>query len=581
MIDPVTALAVSMNASPGVYALLLGSGVSKAAGIPTGWEIVQDLTGRLAVAEGEDVGGDAIGWYVSRYEREPDYDVLLEELAPLPSERNRLLRAYFEPSEEEREQGLKQPTEAHRAVAELVRRGYVRIVITTNFDRLLERALDEAGVSATVVSSGDDVDGLLPLDHSSCTIVKVHGDYLDTRIKNTERELRTYDPRIDSLLDRVFDDYGLIVCGWSAKYDKALRAAIARCPSRRFSTHWAARGKLGVSAERLATARDGHIVAIESADSFFAELLERVTALADAEEDPMSARVAVARLKRYLPVPDARIRLHDLVSQGTEDLRGRLTSKEFPLSSPPPTPEAVLQRMKAFDAASDIVARLAAVGAFHGRPEQEEVWVRMLQRVAELDEVEGQRLVVWDSLRLYPALVLMYAAGIAAVASGHFSVLESLAQRVRIDDEALVRKLYTWSVLDDRLAKQIPGLERRHTPVSDHLYAALRDAMRDILPSDQEYAAAFDRFEYLWALMHVDATLGTDHWHDGWGPVGRFGWRRRPSGEREPAVVGRELERQGEAWPPLAAGLFGGSLDRLNEVKTAFDAFVSKLGMAF
>jgi hypothetical protein len=39
MIDPSTALAFSLFENKGVYALLLGSGLSRAAQIPTGWEI--------------------------------------------------------------------------------------------------------------------------------------------------------------------------------------------------------------------------------------------------------------------------------------------------------------------------------------------------------------------------------------------------------------------------------------------------------------------------------------------------------------------------------------------------------------
>lgn len=43
MIDPVHSLAFSIQANRGVYAILLGSGVSRAARIPTGWEITLDL----------------------------------------------------------------------------------------------------------------------------------------------------------------------------------------------------------------------------------------------------------------------------------------------------------------------------------------------------------------------------------------------------------------------------------------------------------------------------------------------------------------------------------------------------------
>lgn len=42
VLDPMIALATSAHASPGVYALLLGSGVSSATGIPTGWQVVTD-----------------------------------------------------------------------------------------------------------------------------------------------------------------------------------------------------------------------------------------------------------------------------------------------------------------------------------------------------------------------------------------------------------------------------------------------------------------------------------------------------------------------------------------------------------
>jgi len=63
----------------------------------------------------------------------------------------------------------------------------VRVVITTNFDRLIENALREARVEPTVIASDDATAGATPLVHSKCAVIKVHGDYLDARIKNTGR----------------------------------------------------------------------------------------------------------------------------------------------------------------------------------------------------------------------------------------------------------------------------------------------------------------------------------------------------------------------------------------------------------
>ena len=70
LIDPLQSLAFSIQANPGVYALLLGSGVSRSAEIPTGWEIVVDLAGKLAATTGEVFRADPEQlqqWYVDKY----------------------------------------------------------------------------------------------------------------------------------------------------------------------------------------------------------------------------------------------------------------------------------------------------------------------------------------------------------------------------------------------------------------------------------------------------------------------------------------------------------------------------------
>ena len=65
--------------------------------------------------------------------------------------------------------------------------------MTTNFDRLMEKALEDEGVTPTVLSTKEQAgQGALPLVHVDCCIFKVHGDYTDPRIRNTESELAEY-----------------------------------------------------------------------------------------------------------------------------------------------------------------------------------------------------------------------------------------------------------------------------------------------------------------------------------------------------------------------------------------------------
>ena len=53
MIGPIISLVFSMHSSKGVYALLLGSGISRSAEIPTGWEVTLNLIRKFANLSGE------------------------------------------------------------------------------------------------------------------------------------------------------------------------------------------------------------------------------------------------------------------------------------------------------------------------------------------------------------------------------------------------------------------------------------------------------------------------------------------------------------------------------------------------
>jgi len=300
MIEPTVSLALTLDSNPGVYACLLGSGVSATSGIPTGWGIVVDLIQRVARTLGEDPGDDPAGWYQARYGEEPNYSKLLDEVARTSTERARLLRSYFEPTQAERLKGLKEPTPAHRALASLAKRGVLRMFVTTNFDRLLERALEDENITPTVVSSGDSLKGASPLSAGDVTIVKVNGDYLDTRLKNTPEELSEYDPAIHAFLDRIFAEFGLIVSGWSGEWDTALVDALERCETHCYSTYWTGRRAPKGGGARIMARRKGHFIQITGADQFFTDLADRL-GQAGTQTGAQAGPVAVASAKSNLP----------------------------------------------------------------------------------------------------------------------------------------------------------------------------------------------------------------------------------------------------------------------------------------
>jgi SIR2-like domain len=289
-------------------------------------------------------------WYSEHYGEEPNYSSLLDRLAPTPALRQQLLRSYFEPTEDQRDEGKKLPTRAHHAIASLVRSGALRVIITTNFDRLIETALEAGGITPTIISSPDDVDGATPIVHSGCTVIKVHGDYCDTRIKNSPSELETYDDRINRLLDRVLDEFGLVVCGWSADYDTALRAAIRRTPSRRYPMFWTKRGKLSPKATSIIKFRKANTIEIDGADDFVGRLEEKHEAIARyGEPHPLSKAAAQQTLKRYMSDERFTISLHDFVKEESRRAKQLLTSHDMLTAPGTVAHEMLAHRLRSYE----------------------------------------------------------------------------------------------------------------------------------------------------------------------------------------------------------------------------------------
>src|SRR3712207_6458297 len=97
-LDPIVMLATGMYGQPGVYALLLGSGVSTGAGIPTGWGVVTELVRRAAAAAApqdptaaDRAAQDPEAWWAENGDGQPlGYSNLLAALAPTQAARRDL-----------------------------------------------------------------------------------------------------------------------------------------------------------------------------------------------------------------------------------------------------------------------------------------------------------------------------------------------------------------------------------------------------------------------------------------------------------------------------------------------------------
>ena len=575
MINPTESLAFSMHANPGVYAVLVGSGVSRAAKIPTGWEITLDLVRKLATLRKATCEPDPERWYRSAFNKEADYSNLLDALGGTRAERQQLLRGYFEPSAAEREEGAKQPTAAHRAIAALAAKGFVRVILTTNFDRLIETALDDAGVTPTVLSTPAQVQGSLPLVHTRCCVVKLHGDYLDPRIRNTQAELDSYPKELNDLLDRVFDEFGLVVCGWSATWDGALRRALQRTSSRRFTTYWAVHGEIEDEARQLIDHRRAESVPINDADQFLSTVQRHVESLQEfARPHPLSTEAAVASLKRYLPEARHRIRLSDLVDGVVERAIEATSNATFAMDRPRPDTASATARVRRYETACWTLLSLATVGGFWAEDEHVPLWQRALSRLGSTRANDG--LVVWLGLRRYPAALALYALGIGAVEAGRLRFLGRLLvtpmPEEHRDDQAAVQVLApSYLIRRERKAMQmLEGMERRHVPLNDWMYATLRPHVASIVPDEARYKYVFDKLEILLALGYLDRL------DERWPPIGAFGYRE-DNRDRIMREIQESLSMRRDHSPFVGCGIFGDTAEVCSQRVAKLREFVARM----
>jgi hypothetical protein len=80
-LPPFDALALPLHHSPGVHAILVGSGLWRAAGIPTGWEIIVELIRNLAALDKVHEHDDWPQWYREKYGEEPSYSEIIAKSA--------------------------------------------------------------------------------------------------------------------------------------------------------------------------------------------------------------------------------------------------------------------------------------------------------------------------------------------------------------------------------------------------------------------------------------------------------------------------------------------------------------------
>lgn len=225
--------------SPNRFAWLFGAGASAAAGLPTATQIRDDLLVDL-FAERHNLLREnlhpndpsiqnALEQYFDgrngmvRFGSDDDYSCAFELALPDESSRRVYLRGLLK--------GRK-PSYGQRVLGALITGGLIDLVATTNFDDLIEQAANE---SYAAVNDADNprVLGVASLNSADRArqildpsahplLVKLHGDFGESRLMNLSSELMEQDEVLRQSMHDASRKVGLAIVGYSGRDESVM-----------------------------------------------------------------------------------------------------------------------------------------------------------------------------------------------------------------------------------------------------------------------------------------------------------------------------------------------------------------------
>lgn len=208
MLDRIKNLAQAMQARKAAggtkFVLMLGAGASQSSGLKPTPQIIQELVERSAQSS-------------SSASLEDRFDALWR--ASTPEQRGDMLAPYLT--------GV--PSEGYRHIAELIRAGHFDVILTFNFDSLLERALDELGFRdyerlVRGETTTEAIVTMLRKREPRVKILKLHGSLRSADyFLFSKEEMLNYPKELAAIVSEV-TGRDIVICGYKFSDTCVIRA---------------------------------------------------------------------------------------------------------------------------------------------------------------------------------------------------------------------------------------------------------------------------------------------------------------------------------------------------------------------
>ena len=308
----------------GNYAFLIGAGTSRPrpSGIPTAGELIDEW--RLRCYEFQhpnetDPSEDTVAEWAKEQENddsvEPgdEYGYWFDRFHPDPAARREYIQELVDGAD---------PTTGHLILASMMshRSGgqQVPLTLTPNFDDLLFDAFYLLSEERPQIINHRAVVPEFQITQDDPAIVKLHGDYLYSNLRNTDEETDRLSESMETVVTETTKEYGLIVVGYSGR-DDSIMSALEDADISGNRLYWCVRRprehhdadtvgeKISDRAAKLVRESDGRVVPIEGFNSLMSQFRQLINDLPPVtEKDELQDRFdqRVAQLDEILEERD-------------------------------------------------------------------------------------------------------------------------------------------------------------------------------------------------------------------------------------------------------------------------------------
>lgn len=271
--------------------------------------------------------------------------------------------------------------------------------------------------------------------------------------------------------------------------------------------------------------------------------------------------------------------LREVAISGAKELAEAMTDDDIAPMNCQVNDESLTSRIETFEHLSNelssVIGVLAAWSPTDATDRIQLDVLRLLLSKATSLYMSGTFQRVWQTMRLYPVIILFYSACYAAFRNGRYGLLRRILESASPTGRFLLEEINI-GVIDLESTWNEIIRSRRYTPVSDRIVSLIPSQIPAFSLSIETAVDDFDELQTFLSCVLIDqafpdklepdeATSATRNC----GLKGRFLWRFKERPTRSRAIEDDLLAaaaRDGRNWAPLLSGFFGGKHDRAMEV---------------